>query len=251
MEFKVRCSSLGCIMPKSSGLTPTEAEKLRVYIEKGSKSKDREKLEKKRDYKPKFDLSKGAKTFVENQYKEHLFIGSDNFVPNLDTKATLKGNECEDDSIELYNEVFFRNYKKLDATEGRITKDGITGCCDIDDKGDDLIIDIKSSYTYESFPMQPSDINSSLYEWQLRGYMMLYNRQHARLAYCLVETPDHLIPDWEDARKHDVSNVEPRLRVTVVDFERDMELEKEIMYKIAECQRYYKWYGQQLDLKNI
>ena len=31
------------------------------------------------------------------------------------------------------------------------------------------------------------------YEWQMRGYMWLYNRDCAIVDYCLVDTPEDLI----------------------------------------------------------
>ena len=80
---------------------------------------------------------------------------------------------------------------------------------------------------------------------------MLYDVDAAQLAYCLVDTPEHLIPDWEeDIDKYFVSHIDARLRVTTLDFERDKELEEQIKYKIAECKRYYNWYHEQFLNKN-
>lgn len=247
MKFQARASSLGKIMAKSSGLTEKEAKTLDDLRKKNSKSKRRAELEEKLDFKPEFDISTGAKTYVEQQYKQHLF-GMPSKV--IDSNALSKGTECEDDSIELYNEVFFTVHEKMDESNRKDVQ-GLTGCCDILDELGDTVIDIKSSYTFQSFPMLRANIDSSLYEWQLRAYMMLYDKSKARLAYCLVNTPDHLIPDSDPIELHIVDDIDPRLRVTCVDFERDIELEQLIIYKIKECQRYYEYYGTLLDSKNL
>ena len=35
--------------------------------------------------------------------------------------------------------------------------------------------------------------NANDYEWQMRGYMMLWDCDTAIVDYCLVDTPEHLI----------------------------------------------------------
>lgn len=234
-DFIVRCSALGNIMAKSSGLTKIEAKKLDNLIAKGSNSKERYKLEAKRDFKPDFDLSKGAMTYVENRVKNKLL----DIDVEFDTPQTLKGTEEEDESISLFNSVMFKSYKKNIV---RITNKWITGECDIDDDKESLIIDIKSSFTKVTFPLMPKDCKNNLYEWQLRGYMMLYNRDNAALAYCLVNTPDHLIPPDDDFNLHNVDDIDPFLRVTTLSFTRDLEKEELIKYKVEECRKYYNHY---------
>lgn len=234
-DFLVRCSELGNIMAKSSGLTKIEAKKLDDLITKQSNSKERYKLEDKRDFKPQFDLSKGAMSFVENKVKNKLLEIDIDF----DSNQMLKGTEEEDESIKLFNSVKFKSYKKNIV---RISNQWITGECDIDDDKESLIIDIKSSFTKLTFPLMPKDCKNKLYEWQLRGYMMLYDRNNATLAYCLVNTPDHLIPPNDDFNLHNVDDIDPFLRVTTLSFTRDLELEEQIKYKVSECRKYYNHY---------
>ena len=64
----------------------------------------------------------------------------------------------------------------------------------------------------------------TLYQWQLRAYMRLWNLPRARLAYCLVDTPERLI-GYEPLPLHVVGHIPEHLRVTVcMEIERDAAL---------------------------
>ena len=143
----------------------------------------------------------------------------------------------EDTSIDLYNEVHGTLYLK--NTE-RLSNEFITGECDIN--AEDKIIDIKSSWSLETFPASPDDVNNKDYEWQLRGYMMLYNKPKAELAYCMVSTPDYLLKDWDNLDIHKVDKHDPFLRVTCISFERDTEKEELIAQRVKDCREFYNEY---------
>ena len=98
----------------------------------------------------------------------------------------------------------------------RLSNIFITGECDIN--AEDKIIDIKTSWSLETFPPSPEDINNKDYEWQLRAYMWLYNKPKAELAYCMVSTPDYLLKDWDNLDIHKVDKFDPVLRVTTISF---------------------------------
>ena len=182
-------------------------------------------------------LSKGAKTYIKELVVQDLF----NFKTILDSKYLDKGIEVEDTSIDLYNEVKSTLYLK---NTDRLTNDWITGECDINTG--DKIIDIKSSWSLETFPASPSDIDSKLYEWQLRGYMMLYNVDKAELAYCMVNTPPHLLKDWDYYKIHIVDTIDPTLRLTTIGFDRDLELEEKIKEKVEACGEFYEEYKNEI-----
>jgi hypothetical protein len=88
-------------------------------------------------------LSKGAKTYLEAMAKEYVY----GFNQVITGKYMDKGQIVEEESIALYNSVFFTNYKK--NTERR-NNDWITGECDIFTGS--KIIDIKSSWSLATFP---------------------------------------------------------------------------------------------------
>ena len=178
-------------------------------------------------------LSAGCKTYIKELVKEDLF----GYKSTIDSKYLTKGIDMEDTSIDLYNEVHSTLYLK--NTE-RLSNEFITGECDIN--AEDKIIDIKSSWSLETFPASPDDVNNKDYEWQLRAYMWLYDKPKAELAYCMVSTPDYLLKEWDNWDIHKVDKHDPFLRVTKISFERDTDKEQEIMERVIECGKFYNEY---------
>jgi hypothetical protein len=173
-------------------------------------------------------LSKGAKTALEAMAKEYLY----GFNEVITGKYMDKGLIVEDDSIALYNAVHFTNYRK--NTERR-NNDWVTGECDI--FTGTKIIDIKSSWSLATFPATADAGRDKTYEWQLRAYMMLWDVDTAEIAYCMVSTPDELIK-YEQPELHYVDHIDEALRVTIVPYERDRELEDRIKFKVEAARKY-------------
>ena len=165
----------------------------------------------------------------------------------MTNKYIEKGIEVEDKSIELLSLVKFAQYTK---NKVRVNNDFLTGECDINDETNDEIIDIKSSWSLETFPALPSDINIKDYEMQLRGYMMLYNRSKASVCYCMVSTPEGLTM-YENKLLHEVDHIDPFARVTMLSIERDLEIEKQIEERCKLAIDFYYDYIRQLSNKNV
>lgn len=174
-------------------------------------------------------LSQGAKTYITQLAKEFVY----NYQQDIDSKYTKKGLIVEDDSIALLNDVMFTSYSK--NTE-RKENEWLTGECDIDTGK--KIIDIKSSWSIDTFPATSEDGVNKDYEWQGRAYMMLWDRDYFENAYCLVNTPDELI-GFEQEALHYVDDIDPLLRVTITAYERDKTLEEKIMQRVDDCQKYF------------
>lgn len=194
--FKVRCSSLSTIMtdPKTKGAV----------------------------------LSEGAKTYLEGVAKELVYGYT--YCPTA--KYMEKGTLVEDQSIALYNSVFFTNHTK--NTERRETE-FLTGECDIFTGS--KIIDIKSAWSLHTFPATAAMGASKEYEWQMRGYMRLWDVDEAEVAYCLVNTPDELV-GYEDPDLHYVDHIDEVLRITRVQYTRDRELEDKMEARALAAQQY-------------
>ena len=188
-------------------------------------------------------LSETAKSEMIKIAKEDFY----GYSSQMTNKYVEKGIEVEDKSIELLNTIKLANYKK--NTE-RLTNDFLTGECDINDEKNDEIIDIKSSWSLETFPALPSDINIKDYEMQLRGYMMLYNRSKASVCYCMVSTPEGLTM-YENKLLHEVEHIDPFARVTILSIERDLEIEKLIEVRCKAAIEFYYDYIRQLTNKNV
>lgn len=173
-------------------------------------------------------LSAGAKTACEKIAKQ-LVYGYDEIVTS---KYMEKGIQVEDQSIALLNSVFFTDYVK--NTE-RKTNDWITGECDIFTLG--KIIDVKSSWSLQTFPVTAKSAEDKVYEWQGRAYMMLWDVDLFEVAHCLVNTPDELI-GYEDHSIHIVDHINQELRVTLVKYTRDKELEEKIKVRVDAANQY-------------
>ena len=243
-----RCHNLASIMGASKGrITDKQVVELK---ELNAKVKLTKKQQEKRDYlqakldNPSiFDLSAGAMSAVRDIVKQSKDVFDYN--TQVTNNKLRKGIMCEKASIKLFNEVFFTDFKK---NEVRKSNEWISGECDIE--APDTIYDIKTSWSKETFPMLPSEINIGAYEWQLRGYMMLYDKPKAALVYCLVDTPCDLLDFENNMSIHHVEHIPPHLRVTVLYFKRDMAKEEFIKKKVVECRRYAKWYLEQIQAKN-
>jgi hypothetical protein len=185
-------------------------------------------------------LSETAKTYIRSIAKEDFY----GYTSTLDNKYLSKGINQELESIELLNAVRFEDYQK--NTE-RITTDLLTGECDI--ITDDTIIDIKTSWSLETFPATTDEAHDKDYEWQLRGYMMLYNRPYSELVFCMVSTDPDLLNAWDNKTIHEVDHIEPRFRVTVVQYDRDEAIESQLIEKLKAAQEYYVEYVNQLNQK--
>lgn len=175
-------------------------------------------------------LSEGAKTYLDKCAKELFY----DYTTEAGSKETAKGLEVEDQAIELFNSVFFTDHKK--NTERRET-DYLTGECDIFTGSE--IIDIKSSWSIATFPATVRAGDKKEYEWQARAYMHLWDVPRATIAYCLVDTPDHLV-GYEDENLHIVSHISPELRITRVRYERDDALEKKLIERCKLAQDYLR-----------
>jgi hypothetical protein len=226
-NFRFRCSSLGLIMTDAQSIDEQFVTEEVAAIQRKTKRTDDEKalLQALKDK----SLSAGAKTFIEGLAKEFLY----GFHEVVTGKYMDKGLIVEDQSIELYNSVHFTNYTK--NTERR-SDDYITGECDIIVPGTKGI-DIKSSWSLATFPATAAAGADKMYEWQCRGYMRLWNVPSWEVAYCMVNTPDELIK-YEQEDLHYVDHIDEAMRVTVVRYERDMELEAKIVSKVRQARQY-------------
>lgn len=173
-------------------------------------------------------LSVGAKTEIESIAKQLVYGYDETFS----SKYTEKGTLVENESLALYNSVFFTNHVK--NTE-RKTNDWFTGECDIFTGA--KIIDLKSPWSLSTFPATSSAGRDKDYEWQGRVYMSLWDVDEFEVAYCLVSTPAELI-GYEREEIHYVDQIPEVLRITRVFYQRDKTLEDRMKFKVEAANRY-------------
>ena len=178
------------------------------------------------------NLSETAKKLIQDEIRAEYFAVRE----RINTKPMTKGIECEQASIDLLNDVEFRLSKPYIKNTERRSNEWITGECDIFDSESRVIRDIKTSWSLATFPLFATETD---YEWQMRGYMMLWDCDTAIVDYCLVDTPEHLI-GHEQRELHVVSHIEPEKRVKSFVYDRDLEKEKRIKDRCEQLQEYYE-----------
>tara|TARA_R110000764_G_scaffold36200_3_gene80905 strand:+ start:7637 stop:8290 length:654 start_codon:yes stop_codon:yes gene_type:complete len=190
-------------------------------------------------------LSETAKTYCQDQAKE-LFYG---IRYKIESKYLDKGTRNEDLAIDMLNTVRFKEYKK---NEVRKSNEWLTGECDINTK--DTIIDVKCSWSFDTFPAFDIEavkmLKKSGYEWQVRGYMMLYDKPFAEVVWCMTTTPDDLLSKWDDKSTHKVDHIEPQYRLTGVKIERSSEIEDQMLEHYRIANEYFKQCLDNLKNKN-
>lgn len=207
-ELLIRCSSLGKIM--------TEPKTLKEG-----------------------PLSVGAKTYIRELAQQEI-LGVDF---EFSSKETQKGIEVEDESIALLNRV--RGLSLVKNTE-RKSNGLISGECDLYDAERKRGHDLKSSWSAKTFPGWVVDCEDKLYEWQMRGYMLLWDADEWEVNYALVDTPERLI-GFEPLAMHVVSHIPEHMRLTSWTIQRDFAKERAIAEKVEAAREYYAKVVQEFD----
>lgn len=196
-------------------------------------------------------LSETARSYCDRWIKEQLFNREHSFT----NKYTQKGLIVEDESIDLIADVL--GYGFLIKNEQFYENDFLTGTPDILPPNYNIVIDAKSSWDWQTFPYTEDKCPNTDYHWQVLGYMALTNRDNAKIAYTLVNTPEHLIErearrycydngfeelDMDIYKKFETfmnySDIPKQMRVKSFDFKRDNE-KIEYIYKCVEnCREY-------------
>jgi hypothetical protein len=202
-------------------------------------------------------LSETAKTFVEDMWLFNTY----GFKEQVKTDAMDKGNECEQDSMALVQDVLGGPFRSRFNT--KLQNDYVIGTPDI--VLDDAVEDIKTSWNLKTyFNAEPT----TMYTTQAQCYMWLTGKKNYRLIYCLVPTPQHLVsnemqklsykfggnydnPDYisecqQIQRNNDLINEIPKAdRVKVFEFAYDEAVIEKLKGQIEKARLYYS----QLKLK--
>ena len=199
-ELLIRCSSIGRLMTEPK----TKAEGI---------------------------LSVGAKTYIRELAAQSIF-GVDFEVR---TKFMEKGTRCEGESIALLNKV--RGLVLSKNTERR-SNEFITGEADLFNAEARRGHDLKTSWSIATFPICTADCIDKLYEWQMRGYMTLWDAEEWEVDYALVTTPDDLI-GYEPVTMHFVDHIPAHHRITSWTIKREAEKEALMIERIKAARIYY------------
>ena len=177
---------VGCKLP----LTEKQEELLTGLQEKQETGRITEKqmvtlgqLLEKKHAKP--ELSKSVQSYLKELHREEVF----GIRKDITSKYLDKGIQAEEKSLSLLCNVTGNWYQK---NKERFTNDFVTG---EPDNTQGKIRDIKSSWSFATFPMYDTEIPNKDYYWQLQCYMALTGMEEAELIYCLVDTPFKIVED--------------------------------------------------------
>jgi hypothetical protein len=195
-------------------------------------------------------LSQTAKSYIEELAKEHLF----GIKKVFKSRYTDKGNEVEEKAIELTEEVL--GFEFLTKNEDYFENDYIKGTPDIITHS--LVIDVKSSWSGDTFPFFETELPNKDYYYQVMGYMWLTGKKNALISYCLINTPEEIVNDeirrtaWgkyeiepseETIREvqsvHNFNHIPKDRRVKAFHVEFNEGVINEMKTRIDECRKYF------------
>lgn len=195
-------------------------------------------------------LSQTTKSYIQELAVEHKY----GYVKEINSRYLDKGNECEDEAIELVSNVFELGF--LMKNEQLFENDYIIGTPDV--IMDDHIIDTKVSWSAATFPWFDQELPNKDYYWQMQGYLALTGKEKAVVIYCLVNTPEDMVIDeirrtsWAKKEidvtietenfvrnQHDFDRVPMVRRVRHFEVYRDTESIDKIYERVELCREYY------------
>lgn len=135
-------------------------------------------------------ITQGVETYLKQEYNS-IARG---FYEEFTSKYTDKGHYSQEQTADVLQSFVFDNKLLIKSNDVRKSNDYLTGECDFDIPKFDLITDAKNSYSWKTFY---DAILTSDYEYQLRGYMCLWERSNALLMYTLFNLPEHQLQDLE------------------------------------------------------
>jgi len=188
-----RCSALGNIMTPYATLTEDQLSKIEELTAKEKKTdKQKETLElliKKRDA-PK-ELPDGVQTYLKKIYNQEVY----GFRKSITSKYFEKGKYTEEGAIDMMQETVYRNFPyPLIKNKSKVSNEFLMGECDVIPYKSKKVWDAKNAYDWETFEKAHL---TTLYDYQLLGYQILYDCTSGALFYCLNDMPEHLIQKEE------------------------------------------------------
>jgi hypothetical protein len=182
--------------------------------------------------KVKGELSAGCKTYLENWYA--------NDKEDIHSKYFDKGNMVEVECIDLMASVLDKGmaFKNLETKEDEY----FIGTCDVE--LDECIVDVKSVWGRKGLHAACNGLDKD-YEWQLRGYMELWNKQNAILFYGLIDTPE----ECNFGNEVIYSDMPIDERWLAYNIESDPELIQSVIDKVIKCREYLDEYDLKIKSK--
>ena len=235
-EFKPRASSLEKIMGEI-GLSTVQNKKLsELQLRADGEGKpltdkmeaERVKLKNTKDNPV---LPAGCITYLKEWYAEQ-WTGT---RQDIQSKYTAKGHMCEDEAIEVIEDMFGEFGERMAKNEERRDNGWITGEADV--VSGKLIYDAKCPWDGKTFLDSVCSPHNTLYVWQMRGYMWLWGKAEAKVCYVLLDTPE----DANYGEEVIFSDIPIKDRFYSFSVLRDKYFEQQIKERVLLCR---KWLGE-------
>jgi hypothetical protein len=203
-KYKFRCHYQGSLVSVPKPLTDKQQETLSAYRDRAKgigkpltvkQEEEWHSLEAKYQDSKTYKLSDTAK----NLCAEIVFNENHGRKKVVTSKYFDKGLGVEKKSRDILSNIL--NIRLTNDPE-RKENDWVIGSRDIASKN--IIIDIKSTFDFNTFNKHLLDNKHEYYFRQLDSYMDLWNIKDSILAYVLVDTPEKLIDD--EIRRYDWRN---------------------------------------------
>lgn len=112
--------------------------------------------------------------------------GIDEYVTS---KHMEKGILNESEGLSMYRSSVGGSFE-IDAVKQRLMNNYCSGEPDLIHDG--IVVDIKNSWSANSFPWWDEEIKNKSYLYQLQSYLWLSGLKSAKLVYTLTTTPEHI-----------------------------------------------------------
>lgn len=136
-------------------------------------------------------------TYLKEWLNEKLFNRRKTFT----SKYTDKGLKTEETGITLI--ALTGDYGFIRKNSEQFENEFITGTPDIIVKKHSLIIDNKSSWSLDTFPLWSDDLKDKSYDWQVNGYCGLTGMENGKVCFTLNNMSDDMMQrqlesfDWQ------------------------------------------------------
>lgn len=204
-----------------------------------------------------FDLSKGAMTHCE----KWLIDSKMGKRLSVSTIAMQKGNEVEDESIEVLHKFIYTDEFICEKNEETACDETKIGTCDLNLTK--IIVDVKNLFTHEQLQnvLFKDEIPDKVYWWQVVGYCILYKKEMGEVAYILMNMPEKLLRKLaaqklrynyneeeycKFAELYTYDNIPQYLKIKRFSVEFTQEDIDRIDYKVGECRKYIAYLLQRL-----
>lgn len=181
-------------------------------------------------------LSKTTITFLNDWMKEQIY----GYRKNISTKQMEKGIEYEDSAIEAV--IDWCDLPFVIKNEKRFTDEFFTGEPDL--ITEDMVIDIKNSWDFSTFPLFEDEIPTDGYEYQVQVYMHLTCKKKASVIYVLLTTPESY-----NNTELTYNHVETKYRYKRFDFVYDPEIIEKLKQRVLDCRTYITQKENELSIK--